>query len=281
MFPLPRVLYAIASDGLIFRTLSKLSSKFRTPLLATILSGLFAGIMAMIFDLDELVNMMSIGTLLAYSLVAISVLILRYQIDIFENSNEHISLNQDSVQEHNEELGSLFQQLINSKSITEPTSNTSRLVSILTTICACIIVVICVILAVGANNLTDWFVLAPIGVLVLIGIIIGIFINKQPQNQKAITFQMPFVPFLPLLSVFINFYLMSILNSATWIRFAVWMALGFVIYFVYGITNSSETNEYQRLARSASNSSINSTASKQSILSNRSNTRNFNTINSD
>ena len=37
---------------------------------------------------------------------------------------------------------------------------------------------------------------------------------------------MPFVPFLPILSVFINFYLMSILNVATWIRFAVWMALG-------------------------------------------------------
>ena len=68
MFPLPRVLYAIASDGLIFRVLSKINPTFKTPLLATILSGLFAGIMATIFDLDELVNMMSIGTLLAYSL---------------------------------------------------------------------------------------------------------------------------------------------------------------------------------------------------------------------
>jgi solute carrier family 7 (cationic amino acid transporter), member 3 len=51
---------------------------------------------------------------------------------------------------------------------------------------------------------------------------------------------MPLVPFFPLISVFINFYLMSVLNKATWIRFAIWMAIGFVIYFGYGVRNSSE-----------------------------------------
>lgn len=77
MFPLPRVLYAIAKDGLIYRFLAKVSERFKTPFIATLLSGLMAAAMAAVFDLDQLVNMMSIGTLLAYSLVAISVLILR------------------------------------------------------------------------------------------------------------------------------------------------------------------------------------------------------------
>jgi len=48
---------------------------------------------------------------------------------------------------------------------------------------------------------------------------------------------------MPLISVFVNFYLMLVLNIQTWIRFGVWMAIGFAIYFTYGITHSSEIDE--------------------------------------
>ena len=51
---------------------------------------------------------------------------------------------------------------------------------------------------------------------------------------------MPLVPIFPFISVFVNFYLIMVLPTATWIRFAVWLAIGFLIYFSYGIRNSSE-----------------------------------------
>ncbi len=47
-------------------------------------------------------------------------------------------------------------------------------------------------------------------------------------------FRVPWSPFIPLLSVLACLYLMLNLTIATWLRFAVWMALGLVIYFVYG-----------------------------------------------
>jgi hypothetical protein len=82
-------------------------------------------------------------------------------------------------------------------------------------------------------------------ILVTITLILITILARQPQNKLSKTFQMPFVPIFPLLSAFVNFYLIMVLPVATWIRFGVWLAFGFVIYFSYGIRNSSENPNYK------------------------------------
>jgi cationic amino acid transporter 3 len=77
MFPMTRIVYSIASDGLIFKWLAKILPKVQTPGLATICAGLITAILATLFDLDQLIEMTSIGTLLSYSIVSACVIVLR------------------------------------------------------------------------------------------------------------------------------------------------------------------------------------------------------------
>ena len=79
MFPLSRGIYAMAQDGLVFRCLGRISRKTDTPVIATSVFGVLIAASALLFDLDALIQMMSIGTLMAYTLVAVSVLVLHYQ----------------------------------------------------------------------------------------------------------------------------------------------------------------------------------------------------------
>jgi len=205
LFPLPRVLYSMASDGLLFSIFGKVSNKSHTPIYSTLIGGFISGLMALIFDLLTLVEMLSIGTLIAYTQVALAVLISRY-----ERGDDNDNLSKD-------------------------------LFSIIT-----ILLLLCFI-SIYSFEYHDY--INPISIIIfacLLCILIYFIDKKFSKRKQNISneleniFLTPYVPWLPIISIFCNIYLMLKLSWITWIRFIVWMIIGFSIYFFYGIQQAGK-----------------------------------------
>lgn len=68
---------------------------------------------------------------------------------------------------------------------------------------------------------------------------IGVIILRKTQPNLHRSFRVPWVPLIPLLSALFCFILMIQLPLLTWIRFFVWLVIGLIIYFCYGIRHSA------------------------------------------
>ncbi|XP_031443292.1 cationic amino acid transporter 2 isoform X2 [Clupea harengus] len=256
MFPLPRILFAMARDGLLFKFLSQVSKR-QSPVAATMAAGSTAAIMAFLFDLKALVDMMSIGTLLAYSLVAACVLILRYQPESIFGKSRANGAREGEVESELTESESHLNMLNKDGPLTlhsvfhpslMPTEQTSTVVNMAVGV---IVVVVCIISTLTTHYQDAIVAMAPwiLGVLAAslgVFILCVVIICKQPQTSRKVSFMVPLLPFLPILSVFVNIYLMVQLSGDTWIRFSIWMAVGFVIYFGYGMWHSAEHKRAQQ-----------------------------------
>ncbi|KAF4788064.1 High affinity cationic amino acid transporter 1 [Turdus rufiventris] len=250
MFPMPRIIYAMAEDGLLFKFLARVNEKRKTPLIATVTSGATAAVMAFLFDLKDLVDLMSIGTLLAYSLVAACVLVLRYQPEqpnlAYQmarsteetDNNESVSTSESQAGFLPEEEEKFSLKAILCSTDSDPSKFSGSVVNVSTFIIGFLIVGICILTSLEPNILINTVeIIAAILVVTIIFII-----RKQPESKTKLSFKVPFLPFLPVGSIFVNVYLMLQLDAGTWIRFAIWMLIGFIIYFTYGMWHSVEAS---------------------------------------
>jgi len=73
----PRILLAMADDGLLPPAIARVHPKYKTPHVATAVSGIIFALVAGVFPLDILADLISIGVLLAFVVVCLGVLILR------------------------------------------------------------------------------------------------------------------------------------------------------------------------------------------------------------
>jgi len=133
----PRIFMAMARDGLLPQYFSKIHPRFRTPHITTIWTGVFVGGIAAVVDIGSLADLTNIGTLFAFILVCIGVVILR-----------------------------------------------------------------------------------------------------RTEANRPRPFRVPFSPIFPILGVIFCFVLMLSLPLETWIRFFVWLGIGLLIYFFYGVAHS-------------------------------------------
>ena len=73
----PRILFSMARDGLLPQALARTHWRFKTPHVATILTGLFVGVGSALAGLEEMADLCNIGTLSAFLIVCAGVIVLR------------------------------------------------------------------------------------------------------------------------------------------------------------------------------------------------------------
>lgn len=217
------------------RGLSHVSAATHTPTLACAVSGSLAALLALLVSLRDLIQMMSIGTLLAYTLVSVCVLLLRYQPDEDQDSTE------DEGRSRPAGPPSLLQRLLGARyaelrlrlgmpgMAERPTAASGRVV----TRCTLLLFLMSFLLwstvifgveqGAGAaavfSGLVAALMLASMAKLLLM-------ILQQPESGRSLPYMAPCVPFVPAAAILVNSYLMLKLSPLTWARFTVWCLIG-------------------------------------------------------
>ncbi|XP_065776847.1 cationic amino acid transporter 3-like [Muntiacus reevesi] len=252
VFRMPSLIYTMAEDGLLFRVLTRIHVRTGTRVVAALSAANLTGLMALLFKYTDLVDLVSIGTLLVYSLVAFSILVLRYQPDqnLSKNENTGENIGAPGLDEHDldsepEARNSNILKRLWFPPSTTPTRKSGQIVYGCASLLVLLMIILSLILVQWSNReFSGDSGYTPVAVLLLLLIIgVTVIIWRQPQNPIPLYFKVPALPVFPLVTIFVNIYLMMQITSGTWTIFGIWNVVGFLIYFGYGIRHSLEEND--------------------------------------
>ena len=195
----PRIWMSMSRDGLLPPIFARLHPKYRTPGFSTIITGIIVALPSLFMNLTEVTDLTSIGTLFAFILVSGGILVLNPKGDKTRN------------------IHGFTVPYFNSRYFIPPT-----------------VLIILSLVAYSGSGFSD--VSRYLGSLT---------IHSLPYLLFAVTtFVVVFFSvikswsFIPVLGLLTNFYLMSELGITNWARFGIWLVVGLVLYFSYGIFNS-------------------------------------------
>ncbi|MDX5442326.1 MAG: amino acid permease [Hymenobacteraceae bacterium] len=201
----PRIWMSMSRDGLLPKIFSSIHPKHKTPWFSTIVTGIVVAVPALFMNLTEVTDLTSIGTLFAFVLVCGGVL----------------------VMDNNPEMQG-------KPGFKVPYINGRYWFPVI------LIVTAVVVFSYNPDALQNFFSLS----------------DGEGQGWDAFQHKLPYIFFIlvclalvyysftrslsliPVLGLTTNLYLMSELGITNWSRFLGWLALGLVIYFLYGYRNS-------------------------------------------
>lgn len=265
ILPQPRILMAMARDGLLPSFFSEVSKKTQVPVKSTVTTGFVAALLAFFMDVSQLAGMVSVGTLLAFTMVAISLLIIRY---VPPDVVPLPSSLQDSVYAVTLRYG-FTPDFGTSKETAKPlldkvtvevsfpvlvkqvaegsyilSDDKRRKIAGWTIMLTCVGVLLLTSSAsyVGLPSMIRYTLCGMGGGLLLSALTMLTCLDQDDARHSfghTGGFICPLVPLLPIICILINVYLLINLGTATWMRVSVWLVIGVLVYLIYGRKHSS------------------------------------------
>ena len=231
-------------DGLLYKVFAKINPRTQVPTEGILLTGILCSALACFVYLDALANLISLGTLAVFTFVDAGVIILRMRpaedLDISEgemystelnDANNFPSEDDNVIQEGFEE--SLWEMIISkyrryTSGSVESNGNLPTILSVVFTLSA-------ILASMFYNN--EWSTLIPVICLALAAYS-AIALILLPKSAPPDTFKCPYVPVVPLVGLACNGYMMGSLPMSSWQFMILWLILGILVYFAYGVRNS-------------------------------------------